>query len=43
MAVWQHLDQVEAVLNPTSVIPSGGARFYEETGRRVEAVSFVCM
>lgn len=38
LPLWQHLDQLDSVLNPTSVIPSGGGRLYEEITRRVDGV-----
>ena len=38
MPVWQHLDQISAALSPTSVLPSGGARMYDDIARRTEAL-----
>lgn len=38
MPVWQHLDQIAASLTPTSVLPTGGARMYEDITRRTEGL-----
>ncbi len=38
LPVWQHLDQISAMLNPTSVLPTGGARMYDDIMRKTEGL-----